>query len=70
MEAPGERRESGRYSPGGAEEMTGWGEGIGARGGAPLTKRDLHRGLIPTCGLVLGEVTLLREEGSSQHLNS
>ena len=37
---------------------------------SPLPKRDFRRGQLPTCGLVLGEVTLLRKEGSGQHLNS
>lgn len=29
------RREFGKYFPGGAEEMTGWGYEVGARGGGP-----------------------------------
>lgn len=38
--------------------------------GVPLPKHDLSRGQgLLTRSLVLGEITLLREERSSQHLN-
>lgn len=58
------RRKSTGHSPG-SEEMTGWDQRLGAREGlsvglTPAASR-------PTCGLVLGEVTLLGEEGIGQY---
>lgn len=69
MEDPeGGRRESTKYSPGGAEEKTGgWRVLEGVSFSLSMTSIGVR---LPTCGLVLGEVTLLREEGSGQHLNS
>lgn len=51
--------------PRGAEEMTGWGQVLEV---SRLARP--REGALPTRGLVLGEVTLLGEEGSGQQPNS
>lgn len=61
------------HSPGNAEEMTSWDRRVDASGGrmSPSVRVTSVGGQrLPTCGLVLGEVTLLGEEGTGQHLKS
>lgn len=74
------RKENGGFRPEGNPrgtllgvlEMTGWDQKIDAKGRGSLSVRMTSAAgqRLPTCGLVLGEVTLLGEEGIGQYQRS